>query len=76
MMRKATAPVRTIVCLTDWSLAIQALKKDLPVFKPSHNVILSDAKNLDQFWIDPPRRNRPEMFRVAQHDNGMSDDFR
>jgi len=34
------------------------MKVDAAIYKPAHNVILSEAKNLGS-----------EMFRFAQHDN-------
>ena len=36
------------------------MKVDAAIYKPAHNVILSEAKNLGS-----------EMFRFAQYDNGI-----
>jgi hypothetical protein len=40
-------------------------------YKPCHNVILSEAKNLGLLLISSGIRS--EMFRFAQHDSGAID---
>src|SRR5436309_2019485 len=40
-------------------------------FKPPHNVILSEAKNLGSILDRFPQRKRTEMFRFAQHDSAI-----
>jgi hypothetical protein len=43
-------------------LALNTCVKNAAIYKPSHNVILSEAKNLGS-----------EMFRSAQHDNAIDE---
>jgi len=42
---------------------------DAAICKPSHTVILSEAKNLGS--LDRTHRCKPEMFHFVQHDNAI-----